>query len=188
MSNKSARMAKRVNNLSKKLIVVPAALLIGLLSVVSGTKYEKEIRQMLNQPTVNQTQNRVLPKEGVVKRVIDGDTIELEDGTSIRLVGVNTPEPKDSYYQEAKKFTEKLVGGKKVTFQYDAYTSDRFGRVLAYVFIGDKNLSVELVKNGLAKVAIYEDRRKLIYQDQLLQAELTAQGKKQGIWGNQTIN
>lgn len=170
--------------LKGKLLIVPAAVLISLLTVVAGTKYEKEIKQILNQPTVNQTSTnvKVLPKDGIVKRVIDGDTIELEDGTSVKLVGVNTSEPKDPYYDEAKKFTEKLVNGKKVTFQYDAYTSDRFGRVLAYVIIGDNNLSIELAKNGLAKVAIYEDRRKLIYQDQLLQAQEEAKLKKLGVW------
>jgi micrococcal nuclease len=182
MSKKIVQDNKRTVNLSKKLIIVPAALLIGLLSVVGGTKYEKEIRQMLNQPTVNQSQIKVLPTEGMVKRVIDGDTIVLEDGTEIRLVGVNAPEKNDSYYFEATNFTKKLTENKKVKLEYDAYTSDRFGRVLAYVIIGDKNLSIELVKNGLAKVKIYQDRRKLIYQDQLLAAQELAKKNKLGLW------
>lgn len=168
--------------LRNKLLIVPAAVLISLLTVVAGTKYEKEIKQILNQPTVNQTQNRVLPKEGTVKRVIDGDTLVLDDRTEIRLVGANTPERDNSNYDEATDFAKRLVEGKKVTLEYDAYTSDRFNRVLAYVIVGDKNLSIELVKKGLAKVAIYEDRRKLIYQDQLLQAEHEAKAKKLGIW------
>ena len=184
MSKKIVQDKKRTVNLSKKLIIVPAALLIGLLSVVGGTKYEKEIRQMLNQPTVNQSQSqiKVLPKEGIVKRVIDGDTLILEDNTEIRLVGVNTPEKSDPYFLEATNFTKRLVENKKVTLEYDAYTSDRFGRVLAYVIVGDKNLSIELVKNGLAKVAIYEDRRKLIYQDELLKFQESAKSKKLGVW------
>jgi micrococcal nuclease len=167
MSKKIVQDNKRTVNLSKKLIIVPAALLIGLLTVTGGTKYEKEIKQILNQPTVNQSQSqiKVLPKEEIVKRVIDGDTLILEDNTEIRLVGVNAPEKSDPYYLEATNFTKKLVENKKVKLEYDAYTSDRFNRVLAYVIIGDKNLSIELVKNGLAKVAIYEDRRKHIYQD-----------------------
>jgi endonuclease YncB( thermonuclease family) len=53
---------------------------------------------------------------------------------------------------------------------------------LAYVIIGDKNLSIELVKNGLAKVKIYQDRRKLIYQDQLLAAQELAKKNKLGLW------
>jgi micrococcal nuclease len=182
MSKKIVQDKKRTVNLSKKLIIVPAALLVGLLTVAGGTKYEKEIKQILNQPTVNQSQIKVLPKEGIVKRVIDGDTLILEDNTEIRLVGVNAPEKNDPYYFEATNFTKKLVENKKVTLEYDAYTSDRFGRVLAYVIVGDKNLSLELVKNGLAKVAIYEDRRKLIYQDDLLKFQESAKSKKLGVW------
>lgn len=182
MSKKVIQPKKRAVNLSKKLLIVPAALLIGLLSVVGGTKYEKEIKTILNQPTVNQTQNRVLPKEGIVKRVIDGDTIELQDGTTIRYTGVNAPKKGELFNLEATQENMKLVEGKKVTLQYDAYTSDRFNRVLAYVFVGDKNLSLELAKKGLAKVAVYEDRRKLIYQDQLLQAQEEAKAKKLGVW------
>lgn len=182
MSKIIAQKKKRAINLSKKLLIVPAALLIGLLSVVGGTKYEKEIKQVLNQPTVNQTQNRVLPKDGVVQRVIDGDTVELNDGTTIRFVGINAPEINDPYSTKATELVKKLVENKKVKLEYDAYTSDRFGRILAYVIIDDKNLSIELVKQGLAKVNLITDRRKLIYQDQLLQAEQEAKSKKLGMW------
>ena len=177
-----AQKKKRAINLSKKLLIVPAALLIGLLSVVGGTKYEKEIRQVLNQPTVNQTENRILPKDGTVKRVIDGDTIELEDATTIRLVGINAPETDSPYSVKSTEFVKKLVENKKVKLEYDAYTSDSFGRILAYVIIDNKNLSIELVKQGLANVSVYEDRRKLIYQDQLLKAQDEAKIKKLGVW------
>lgn len=182
MSKIIAQKKKRAINLFKKLLIVPAALLIGLLSVVGGTKYEKEIRQVLNQPTVNQTQNKVLPKDGIVKRVIDGDTVELNDGTIVRFEGINAPEINEPYFTKSAEFVETLTENKKVRFEYDAYTSDRFGRILAYVFVGDKNISTELVKNGLAKVEIYQDRRNLIYQDQLLAAQVEAKKYKLGVW------
>lgn len=169
MSKKSVQIPKRTINLSKKLLIVPAALLIGLLSVVGGTKYEKEIKQMLNQPTVNQPQSqiKILPSEGVVKRVIDGDTVVLADGTIIRYVGINAPDKGENYYEEAKETNRKMVEGKKIKLEYDAYTSDVFGRVLAYVWVGDKNMSVEMVRLGLAKVEIMQDRRPLIHQEEL---------------------
>ncbi len=184
MSKIIAQKKKRAINLSKKLLIVPAALLIGLLSVVGGTKYEKEIKTILNQPTVNQTQNRILPKDGTVKRVIDGDTVELNDGTVIRYDGINSPDNNEPFYKEATEFNKKLVEGKKIKLEYDAYTSDRFGRILAYVIIDNKNLSIELVKQGLAKVNLITDRRKLIYQDQLLKAQDEAKSKKLGVWEN----
>jgi endonuclease YncB( thermonuclease family) len=72
--------------------------------------------------------------------------------------------------------------GKTIIFDYDAYTSDRFGRVLAYVIVDGKNVSVELARQGLVKVTIYEDRRKLKYQDELLKAQDEAKQKKFGVW------
>lgn len=184
MSKTITRLEKRVTNLSKKLIIVPAALLIGMSSLVIGTKYEKEIKQILNQPQIvnKTTEVKVLPKDGIVERVIDGDTITLRDGTIVRYQGINAPDSSDPLYKQATDLNKKLVENKQVTLQYDAYTSDRFGRILAYVFVVDKNISLELVKQGLAKVAIYEDRRKLIYQDELLQAEQDAKNKKLGVW------
>ena len=75
--------------------------------------------------------------------------------------------------------------GKTVTFEYDTYTSDRFGRVLAYVIVDGKNVGIELTRKGLVKVTIYEDRRKLKYQDELLKAQDEAKQKKRGIWSRQ---
>lgn len=175
---------KQKTKLNNKLVIIPAALLIGLSSLVVGTKYEKEIKTILSQPTVNQTGTnvKVLPKEGIVKRVIDGDTIELQDSTMVRYQGINAPDSTEPLYKEATEVNRKLVENKKITLQYDAYTSDRFGRILAYVIVDDKNISLELVKQGLAKVAVYEDRRKLIYQDELLKAEQEAKSKKLRMW------
>lgn len=173
------------NNLSvlkNKLVIVPAALLITLLSAVAGTKYESQIKTILNQPSVNQGEQKILPKEGVVQRVIDGDTIVLENGSTIRYVGITTPERNESFWQEATNENKKLVEGKKVKLEYDAYTSDKFGRVLAYVIVDNKNISIELVKKGLAKVVIMEKRRELIHQEELLKAQEEAKEKKLGIW------
>ena len=54
--------------------------------------------------------------------------------------------------------------------------------MLGYVFVGGINLNIELVKNGLAKVILYEKRAKIKYQDELLSAENEAREKKRGIW------
>lgn len=69
--------------------------------------------------------------------------------------------------------------------EYDTYTSDRFGRVLAYPIVDGKNVVVELARKGLVKVTIYEDRRKLKYQDELLKAQAEAKKNKRGIWSSQ---
>lgn len=175
-----SKLKKTIKN---KLVLIPLALLLSISSFLVGTKYEKQIKAAItNQPTINKEQILDFPKEATVKRVIDGDTIELANGQIVRLVGVNAPDNGQPYEEEATDYNKKLVEGKKVKLEYDAYKSDRFGRILAYVIIDNKNLSVELVKKGLAKVTIYEKRKTLIYQQQLLDAEKEAKNKKLGIW------
>lgn len=179
---KAKKSATASTPLKNKLLIIPAALLISLLAVAGGTKYENEIKQVLNQPTVNQTQQKALPKDGVVKRIIDGDTVELNDGTTVRYQGITAPERGEKFYDEVNETNKKLTEGKKIKLEYDAYTSDEFGRVLAYVIVGDKNVSIELVRQGLAKVVILQNRRKLIYQDELLKAQGEAKKNNRGVW------
>lgn len=167
---------------TNKLVLVPAALLVALLSFLGGTQYEKQVKDILEQPNVSTMTVRNLPTKEKVKRVVDGDTLELSNGQIVRYVGVNAPNNGEPFEEEATEANQKLVQGKTLTFEYDTYTSDRFGRVLAYPFVDGKNVVVELARQGLAKVTIYEDRRKLKYQDELLKAQDEAKRNKKGIW------
>lgn len=163
-------------------MLVPATLLVALLYFFGGTKYEKQIKNILEQPNISTTTAQNLPTKKKVKRVIDGDTIELADGQIVRYVGVNAPNNGEPFEEEATEANAKLVQNKTVTLEYDAYTSDRFGRVLAYPMVNGKNVVVELARMGMMKVTIYEDRRKLKYQDELLKAQEEAKKKKYGVW------
>jgi endonuclease YncB( thermonuclease family) len=167
---------------TNKLVIVPAGLLVALLSFVGGTQYESKIRTILDQPNISTTTVQNLPTKEKVKRVIDGDTIELQNGQIVRFVGVNAPNNGESFEEEATETNQKLLQGKTITLEYDAYTSDRFGRVLAYPFVDGKNVVVELARMGMVKVTIYEDRRKLKYQDELLKVQEEAKTKEIGVW------
>ncbi len=185
MKSRQIQKSKDKKNIKNKFILVPLALLLSLSSFLAGTKYEKQIKDAIdNQPVINQNQVIEFPKEAKVKRVIDGDTIEMDKGQIVRLVGVNAPDSGQPFEEESTEFAKKLVEGKKVKLVYDEYKSDRFGRILAYVITDNKNLSLELVRKGLAKVTIYEKRKPLIYQQQLLDAEKEAKNKKLGIWSS----
>ena len=119
----------------------------------------------------------------IVSRIVDGDTLQLQNGKEIRLYGVSTPEQKEPYYQEANQFTESMVLNKEITLeQEEKYKQDKFGRLLGYVIVDGVNLNIALVRNGLAKVVLYEKRAKIKYQDELLQAEKEAKENKVGIW------
>ena len=167
---------------TNKLVLVPEDLLVALLSFLGGTKYEQQVKDVLEQPNVSTTTVRNLPTKEKVKRVVDGDTIELANGQIVRYVGVNAPNNGEPFEEEATEANQNLVQGKTITLEYDAYTSDRFVRVLAYPFVNGKNVVVELARQGMVKVTIYEDRRKLKYQDELLKAQDEAKKKKRGVW------
>lgn len=88
----------------------------------------------------------------------DGDTITTSQNTKIRLLGVNTPElkPYQEGSKEAKQFTEQLVKGKDVdVVVMDKYSHDKYGRTLALVFVDDKCLNWELLKNNLAEPMVF---------------------------------
>jgi len=103
-----------------------------------------------------------LPQEAVVRRVIDGDTIELADGRLLRYIGVNSPEVRrrvgerwvvdpEPMGQEAAAFNRHLVEGKRVHLEYDVQTHDRFGRLLAYVYAGKVMVNEKLLEEGFAQ-------------------------------------
>jgi len=86
-----------------------------------------------------------------IDRVIDGDTVKTNE-TSIRLLGINTPERGEKYYSEAKEFLEDLVLNKTVRLELGKEKEDRYGRTLAYLQIGRDNINLKLVEKGYANI------------------------------------
>lgn len=126
------------------------------------------------------------PESGVVARIIDGDTIELESGDTIRYLMVNTPETtggKDECYgQNAVQFNTDLVLGKEVTIDYDVECTDRFDRTLAYVSVGGQEVNTLLVERGFACVLHIPpngDSR----ADEFEALEDAAKAAGRGLWG-----
>jgi len=97
-------------------------------------------------------------KTGVVQRIVDGDTIIL-DNQSIRLLGINTPEKKEYFYSEAKEFLNKTLLNKTVRLEYGREKYDKYKRELAFIFLDNKNINIEIVKNGFANVYILNDKK-----------------------------
>lgn len=86
-----------------------------------------------------------------VVRVIDGDTIELENGQKVRFLGIDTPERGCPGYQEAKKNMQDLVLSKRIVLVRDGnQDTDRYGRLLRYVDLGDKDIGLEQIKDNYA--------------------------------------
>lgn len=126
--------------------------------------------------------NAASGSEFKVERVIDGDTIVLVDGRTVRYTGINTPERGEPYYEEAKEANRRLVEGKKVRLELDEQEKDRYERTLAYVHIGDTFVNVELVKGGYARAYPYPPNAK--YESAFSSAEEEARQKSIGIWSS----
>lgn len=159
--------------------------LLMILSFFGGSYLEKQKvkTSSTSLPTEVLTKAGPTSQKLTVTEVTDGDTLKLSTGQTFRLYGVNAPEVKEPLFEEAKAFTQNMVLGKEVTFeQEENYQEDKFGRTLGYIFIDGKNLNLELVKAGLARVVLYEKRAKIKYQDELLQAEKEAKEKRLGVW------
>ena len=88
----------------------------------------------------------------IVSRVIDGDTIVLEDGTHVRLLGINTPEKNEKYSEESTSYLGDLVLNKSVYLEKGRDDRDRYNRSLRYIYLGNDKGSVneKLVENGYA--------------------------------------
>lgn len=119
--------------------------------------------------------------EALCSRVIDGDTIVLEGGQRVRYIGIDTPEEGRPYYLEAKEENKRLVEGKSVRLEYDVEKQDKYGRTLAYVYVGDIFVNAELVKNGYAMVFTFPPNVKYAKTFVVLQKE--ARTAKRGLWG-----
>ena len=170
---------------NNKFVLIPVDLLKNLKELAKGTEYEDEVRKVLDaREAIENHDVTKLPKSAVVKRVIDGDTVELFNGTVLRYVGITAPEEGEDFVEEATKLNQSLVEGKEIKLEYDNYTSDKFGRILAYPIVKGVNVCVELVRKGMAELVIYQKRKPFIYQVQLLEAQEEARKNKLGIWKN----
>ncbi|MFH1479170.1 MAG: thermonuclease family protein [Candidatus Omnitrophota bacterium] len=129
--------------------------------------------------------------KNTVARVIDGDTIELSNGSMIRYIGVNTPEIRRKageewvydpmpYAEKAKDFNEGKVLGRQIDIEYDIQRKDKYGRILGYVYIGNIMVNAELIKNGYSVIYSYPPNIK--HLDDFLNAQEEARVNKRGIW------
>ncbi len=130
-------------------------------------------------------------RTGIVSEIVDGDTVVLEDGTEIRLVGLQAPKlalgRRDfrdwPLAEEARDRLADLVLGRRVTLAYGGRRVDRHGRVLAHL-VRDDGMWIQgaLLESGLARVYSFEDNR--IGVEELLAAERRARAAGRGIWGH----
>jgi len=123
-----------------------------------------------------------------VKKVYDGDTVQLRDGRKIRLLAINTPEVEHNNQvaqaggEAAKKWLIKTLKGKKIRLEFDQERRDKYKRHLAHIFTDQgEHINYELVRLGYASVNVFPPNLK--YIPELMDQQQIAESQQRGIWG-----
>ncbi len=119
-----------------------------------------------------------------VRKVIDGDTVELTGGDKLRLLSIDTPESGERYHDEARDYLAALAIGKPARVEYANTRRDRYGRLLGYLYVDDTLfVNRAIIDAGLAYVYLFDDndrdRREV---KQLIEAQKEALEKRSAIW------
>lgn len=151
---------------------VPKVLIAGLiLASVLGWTGWKNLDKIKNYYQIKQ----IFPTKTTSKEILDGDTFTIKNGLTVRLLGVDAPDRGKQGYEEAKQYLSFLIVNKSLKFEYDGYQDDKYGRILAYIWIacdqsilvychGDQALINEImIKSGHAVKVTYSKRKKLKY-------------------------
>ena len=127
---------------------------------------------------------------GRVEQVVDGDTIKVHLGgrlETVRYIGVDTPETVhpvrgvEPYGKEASRFNASLVEGKMVRLEFDVERRDRYGRLLAYVYVDTLFVNAELLRQGYAQLMTIPPNVRHV--DEFVRLQRDAREAGRGLWG-----
>jgi len=171
------------------LIIVAALAIVGLvtyrlfLQPVNSTQYKTPT--IAEKTNVNKLSQQSVDSYYLVKQVVDGDTLVLDNRDTVRLIGVDTPEtnhpeiPVQRFGKEATEFTRRMVEGMKVTLELGDPAEDNYGRKLAYVFIDNVLLNKEIIRRGYGYAYRRFPHPRI---DEFIAAEQEARAKQCGLW------
>ena len=123
-------------------------------------------------------------REAVVTRVVDGDTVELRAVGKVRLIGVDTPEVYggvECYGREASAYAKRVLDGRRVRYSVGREARDRYGRLLAYVWLEDgRSFNALLVSRGYAQPLTIPPNDD--YAETFVELTRRARGRAVGLW------
>ena len=182
----------------------PWKIILLIIIIIAGYFFNGELPSIFQTepetPTQTQSQNTSGIIEGIVSKVVDGDTAVINvDGQDrrVRLLGVDTPEtvhpnkPVQFYGKEASNFTKQSLTGRRVWLEYDSSPLDRYQRHLAYVWLERPDsinegtirrdmFNARLLLGGYAKVMIINPNKR--YKDLFNKFQREAQSTGKGLW------
>ena len=170
---------------------------LGIVSVLfaSGVYYFPSTTQLKKVVNINPTKPPKMQSASIkVLRVVDGDTIEIEGSLKLRYIGIDTPETKhptkgvQCFGIEASNKNKELVEGKMIRMEKDVSETDRYGRLLRYVWLTSEDATHSselfvndfLVREGFAHAATFPPDVK--YSEQFIDAQKKAREKNRGLW------
>jgi endonuclease YncB( thermonuclease family) len=119
----------------------------------------------------------------VVTRIIDGDTVKLDNRETLRLSGIDTPEEGEPFYDDAKFYMSEMLLGQEVRVQPSSRKRDNYGRLLGYLYLDTILINAEILKQGLGRMYLFSDnRRDQVMLDKLYAAQHLAMAEEVGVW------
>ncbi len=182
-----------MKRMEKKIFFLIFSLLLGIIYSQFSDKIPS-FYPPKSQPTVKGVYSALNQQIATVTRVIDGDTIQIDTGQKIRYIGIDTPElhkpntPVQCFAKEAAEKNKQLVEGKKIKLVKDVSETDRYGRLLRYVYLEDPTAATNggtfineyLVKEGYAHAATFPPDVK--YADYFVSLQDQARNLGKGLW------
>lgn len=162
------------------ILLILSAFLLGFF--LRGSSWLSPTAKPPAQKTASESAAPIVRLSAKVTRVIDGDTVVLDDGRHVRYLGIDSPERRERWGEAAKNFNAELVLNKNVVLELDGRKYDAYDRLLAYIFVGDDLINEKLLAEGLAKTLFIFSDAPLRYRDRLLQAEEKAHQDHNGVW------
>lgn len=171
--------------------------LLGIISVIIGVVLVSLTNNTISKPPESQNQNSisktvstptVIRESVVITYVLDGDTIEIVDGRKVRLIGIDTPElntdtgSSQCFATEAAKITKQLLENQTVELEKDKEDTDKYGRLLRYVYSDGVFINEFLLRQGYGRTMSIPPNTK--YIEEFKEAENEAKNNKRGLWKN----
>lgn len=170
-------MGNKVKIITKFLVIIVfSILLLGILSFLSF----KEKTEKINPPKASVDSSKTqIPTEAKVTKIINADTIVIKGEYNVRLLGIDAPKKEEKCYQKAKQKLKNLILNKKVKLEKDKNKNiDKEDEYLRYVFLNEKNINLQLVKDGLVTSKFSNSSPK--YKNEITEAEKKAIKNKVG--------
>jgi micrococcal nuclease len=151
--------------------------ILSLFTVAATVVYANPSKSVVKEPSANAISHY---DTATVIRVIDGDTYVLSGDKRVRMMGIDTPEKGEPFANAATEFADSALLGKTVQLEIGKEPQDKYGRILAYVFLGKTLINEVIIRRGFARVYIFSGKER--YNGRLISAQNQARKEKIGVW------